>query len=297
MIIESQKRRIAEKNAYLIMQKEIKNWAHQKNRRETNLRAMTERMRLPRLPANAVMLKPRGQTALNKKKLFRDEEHFLEIESSLASSQSDDSQNAEMLPKMGDMDLMHSQTLDNLPQLAQQKSELFFLSQVDDDKVIRPKNKLAREKRNERMSRNKSHIQPSNRKLDASPRFEDLADTIHEQVTDSQDSEEVTLKTNFIEERKQSLIRKSKRLKHKDQLAKSNQNFKVQKAKGETQTANQTIRSGSNKLNLSVSLPQLQLPVIDPELIRMFPEVTLSAQKPPAGFEASDDQIQIQGWN
>lgn len=28
MIIESQKRRIAEKNAYLIMQKEIKNWAH-----------------------------------------------------------------------------------------------------------------------------------------------------------------------------------------------------------------------------------------------------------------------------
>lgn len=50
------------------------------------MRAMTERMRLPRLPANAVMLKPRGQTALNKKKLFRDEEHFLEIESSLASS-------------------------------------------------------------------------------------------------------------------------------------------------------------------------------------------------------------------
>ena len=53
-----------------------------------------------------------------------------------------------MLPKMGDMDLMHSQTLDTLPQLAQNKSELFFLSQVDDDKVVRPKNKLAREKRN-----------------------------------------------------------------------------------------------------------------------------------------------------
>ena len=48
-------------------------------------------------------------------------------------------------------------------------------------------------------------------------------------------------------------------------------------ADGDTPSMNQTLRSGSNKLNLSVSLPQLQLPVIDPELIRMFPEVTLSA--------------------
>ena len=49
---------------------------------------------------------------------------------------------------MGDMDLMHSQTLDNVLQHAQDKSELFFLSQVDDSQVVRPKNKLAREKRN-----------------------------------------------------------------------------------------------------------------------------------------------------
>ena len=60
-------------------------------------------------------------------------------------------------------------------------------------------------------------------------------------------------------------------------MALSNQKVKIQMADGDMPSMNQTLRSGSNKLNLSVSLPQLQLPVIDPELIRMFPEVTLSA--------------------
>ena len=47
-----------------------------------------------------------------------------------------------------------------------------------------------------------------------------------------------------------------------------------------------------------MSLPSLQLPVIDPELIRMFPEVTLSAQKP-VGFEEDpeDQAFFMQGWN
>ena len=91
------------------------------------------------------------------------------------------------------------------------------MSQVDDDKIVTPqKKKLASDLRKLHMSRNYTHFQPSHRKLDSSLRFEDLADTIHEQVTDSQDSEEQTLKTNFIEERKKSIMRKSKRVKQKD---------------------------------------------------------------------------------
>ena len=48
--------------------------------------AIMERLRLPKLPAHAVLLKPQGQGVVNERKLFKDEAEFCEIESSLASS-------------------------------------------------------------------------------------------------------------------------------------------------------------------------------------------------------------------
>eukprot|EP00353_Schmidingerella_taraikaensis_P002311 CAMPEP_0185599476 /NCGR_PEP_ID=MMETSP0434-20130131/82729_1 /TAXON_ID=626734 ORGANISM="Favella taraikaensis, Strain Fe Narragansett Bay" /NCGR_SAMPLE_ID=MMETSP0434 /ASSEMBLY_ACC=CAM_ASM_000379 /LENGTH=101 /DNA_ID=CAMNT_0028228887 /DNA_START=793 /DNA_END=1098 /DNA_ORIENTATION=- len=97
----------------LSMTIELQSWSKQKSKRETHMQAMTERLRLPKLPANAVMLKPRGRSALNPTKLFKDEEDFLEIESSLATSESDDSK--EMMPKL--TGLQRSATLDALPEL------------------------------------------------------------------------------------------------------------------------------------------------------------------------------------
>ena len=81
---------MADRRAGLVMRKELQNWAKEKNRRETNLSAMLERLRLPRLPPNAVLMKPRGQNPLKLTKFFKTEKEFLEVESSLASSSSEE---------------------------------------------------------------------------------------------------------------------------------------------------------------------------------------------------------------
>ena len=132
---------MTERRAGLVMRKELQNWAKEKSRRETNLAAKMERLRLPRLPPNAVVMKPRGQDAVNNDKLFRSEEEFLEVESSLASSCFDDEDRMDVqIPP-----LFHSQTERkiqlhdsvSLPDIisddpAAARSSFFFLSQLND---------------------------------------------------------------------------------------------------------------------------------------------------------------------
>ena len=96
-VMEHENKKLADKRAGQSMIKELEDWAKKKSKRESNMLAMMERLRLPKLPPHAVLMKPRGQTAMNKKKLFKDEAEFLEIESSLDSSESSESE--KMSPK------------------------------------------------------------------------------------------------------------------------------------------------------------------------------------------------------
>ena len=68
------------------MQKQMHNWSKSMSVRESNLRLKSERSRLPIVLPNAVLLKPAGAQTVRENKLFKDEEDFLEIESSLNST-------------------------------------------------------------------------------------------------------------------------------------------------------------------------------------------------------------------
>ena len=79
----------------LSMNREMQEWSRTKVRREENRAAMTERLNLPLVNQNAVFMKPKGQPAVRKNKFFVDEDDFLSIESSLKSSEMDESEKGE----------------------------------------------------------------------------------------------------------------------------------------------------------------------------------------------------------
>ena len=64
----------------------MRNWSLTKTRRESNLNAKCERLSLPIIPADAVLMKPRNQPAVKWQKFFKDEDDFLSFESSLDST-------------------------------------------------------------------------------------------------------------------------------------------------------------------------------------------------------------------